>query len=116
MKLHHRVALGGNDYGLDAYYIDREVHNLYLYQFKWSESHDLFKESMIRLRDSGLNRVFGNPLSDELENDLLRYLKKELKEAEDIIDRVYIHFVFKGDIDAAEKSDGLSNRVEDLAG
>ncbi|MBI2378727.1 MAG: AIPR family protein [Deltaproteobacteria bacterium] len=31
-----------------------------------------------------------------------------------MIDRVYLHFVFKGDVDAAEKSEGLSNRSEDL--
>ena len=36
-----RIAFGGNDYGLDAYYIDPDTKNLYLYQFKWSENHNL---------------------------------------------------------------------------
>ena len=30
-----QVAFGNNDYGFDAYHIDREGRNLYLYQFKW---------------------------------------------------------------------------------
>ncbi len=45
----HQVAFGGNDYGLDGYYIDREARNLYLYQFKWSENHNLFKDSVVLL-------------------------------------------------------------------
>jgi hypothetical protein len=112
----HRIAFKGNDYGLDAYYVDHEARNLYLYQFKWSESFDQFKDSMIRLRDSGINHIFGNAFPDDLENDLLKYLKKDLKEARELIDRVYFHFVFKGDVEAAEKSEGLTNRTEDLTG
>ena len=45
----HQVAFGGNDYGIDAFYIDRNRRNLYLYQFKWSENHNLFKDSLERL-------------------------------------------------------------------
>jgi hypothetical protein len=69
----HQVAFGGNDYGLDAFYIDRPSCNLYLYQFKWSENHNLFKESMERLSKEGLDRVFGNPLADPSKNQFLNY-------------------------------------------
>lgn len=110
----HHVAFGGNDYGIDAYHIDRDARNLYLYQFKWSESHMLFKDSMNRLAEDGLARVFGSPLQDPAQNELLIYLKKDLKESREQIDRVYLHFVFKGDVDAAEKSEGLANRCEDI--
>jgi AIPR protein len=113
-EIEYRVAFNGNDYGLDAYYIDREARNLYLYQFKWSENHGLFKDSMIRLTESGIDRIFGNPLQDASQNPLLGYLKKELNEGREQIDRVYIHFVFKGDVDAADKSEGLASRREDL--
>jgi hypothetical protein len=108
----YQVAFGGNDYGLDAYYIDRGSHNLYLYQFKWSENHNLFKDSMIRLAEDGISRIFGNPRQDASQNELLIYLKRELNEVRDQIARVYIHFIFKGDVDAAENSDGLLNRRE----
>jgi len=111
----HRVAFGGNDYGIDAYHIDPASRNLYLYQFKWSESHALFKESMKRLVDSGLARIFGSATTqDAKQNDLLLYLKKDLKEHRNVIERVYIQFVFKGDVEAAENSESLQSRREDL--
>lgn len=110
----HQVAFGNHDYGIDAYYIDRHARNLYLYQFKWSESHTLFKDSMERLADDGIPRLFGNPTQDPLQNELLRYLADNLKECRHLIERVYIQFVFKGDLDAAEKSEGITSRREDL--
>jgi len=69
---------------------------------------------MERLAKDGLARIFGNPTQDAGQNDLISYLKKDLKENRERIDRVYIAFVFKGDVDAAEKSEGLSNRREDI--
>jgi len=113
-EIAHQVAFGGNDYGIDAYFVDRNARNLYLFQFKWSEDHGQFKGSMERLAKDGLARVFGNPNQDSQQNDLLTYLKKDLKESREVIDRVYVHFVFKGDTDSAERSEGLSNRLEDI--
>ena len=110
----HQVAFGGNDYGLDAYFIDRDARNLYLYQFKWSENHNLFKDSMDRLAKDGMARIFGNPMADPLANPLLNTLRAELHEHKAVIDRVYIHFVFKGDREAADNSQGLQNRLENL--
>lgn len=113
-EIAHQIAFGGNDYGIDAYFIDRDARNLYLFQFKWSEDHGQFKASMERLAKDGLVRVFGNPKQDAAQNDLVTYLKKDLKELRERIDRVYVHFVFKGDVDAAEHSEGLANRREDI--
>ena len=48
------------------------------------------------------------------QNDVLSYLKSDLREHRELINRVYVHFVFKGDVDAAERSEGLSNRLEDI--
>jgi hypothetical protein len=110
----HQVAFGGNDYGIDAYYIDRDARNLYLYQFKWTEDHSQFKATMDRLIKDGVPRIFGNPLQDGQQNDLLSYLKKDLNECREIVDRVYVHFVFKGDVDATDKSEGLAGRSEDI--
>lgn len=52
-----QVAFGGNDYGIDAYFIERPSKNLYLFQFKWSEDHNLFKDSMERLATDGIERI-----------------------------------------------------------
>jgi len=111
-----RVAFGGNDFGLDAYHIDPASKNLYLYQFKWSENHNLFKDSLDRLAKDGMHRIFGNPLADPTANELLNTLRAELHEYRSAIKHVLVHFVFKGDLDAAEESEGLRNRRETLEG
>src|SRR6266705_6279171 len=49
-----QVAFGGNDYGVDGFHFDKEKRNLYLYQFKWSNSHALYNEWLNRLIDSGM--------------------------------------------------------------
>ena len=100
----HLVAFGGNDYGIDAFFIDRETRNLYLYQFKWAENHNLFKDSFKRIIDSGMERVLGNPIQDKNQNQLLLQLKAAIHESQSIIERVLIHFVFNGDPGAAEQS------------
>ena len=109
-----QVAFGNNDYGFDAYYIDRETKNLYLYQFKWSENHNLFKESLDRVANDGIPRLFGNPLQDPKQNDLMLQIKEDIEEHRELIDRVYLHFVFKGDLNAVENSDGIKARREKL--
>lgn len=113
-ELSEIVAFGNNDYGFDAFYIDREARNLYLFQFKWSENHLLFKESLQRIINDGLDRIFGNPLQDPKSNQLLNNLKNDLYENQNLIDRIFIQFVFKGDVEAADKSEGLTFLREEL--
>ena len=110
----NRVAFGNNDYGIDSYHVDREGRNLYLYQFKWSEDHNLFKQSLERLAKDGIERIFGDPLQDPDQNELLRQLKADIYEHQSLIDRVYVQFVFKGDVEAADNSAGLRDRRENL--
>lgn len=109
-----QVAFGNNDYGIDAYYIDTERRNLYLYQFKWSDNHQLFKESYKALIERGMEKIFGNSLQDQYQNQLLLYLKRDLIENKSIIDRVFIYFVFNGDPESANNSKILDNYREDL--
>ena len=107
-------AFGGNDYGIDAYYIDKESKNLYVYQFKWSESYDLFKQSYERLIKQGIEQVFGDPRTDSLINKLIPKLKSELEEFKDVINKVYICFVFNGDAEKADSSRVLEALRETL--
>ncbi|MFN9494596.1 MAG: PDDEXK nuclease domain-containing protein, partial [Bacteroidota bacterium] len=73
-------AFGNNDYGIDGYYIDKESKNLYLYQFKWSDNYELFKETYKRLIKDGVERIFGDPLTDSFINKVVPKLKLELQE------------------------------------
>jgi hypothetical protein len=109
-----QVTFGGNDYGIDGFHFDREKRNLYLFQFKWSESHAQFKQSFNRLIDAGMERIFGAGTQDRQLNQLLQQLKSCLIENEAVIDRVCIHFVFAGDPAEAERSQVLDKLREDL--
>lgn len=107
-------VFGNNDYGIDGYFIDKEARNLYLYQFKWTESHEQFKGSYERLIKDGMEMIFGNPLQDTNLNQTIRKLKYELEEYKSLIDRVYLLFVFNGDTEKANGSKVLDSLKEDL--
>lgn len=109
-----RVTFGGNDYGIDAYHIDLATKNLYLYQFKWSEDHNLFKESLQRLTNDGIPLIFDDSFPDPNANEMINHLMAELKEVKDGIKNVLVHFVFKGEREKAEESTGLADRKENL--
>jgi AIPR protein len=115
-KAYQKVAFGGNDYGIDAFHVDSDRHNLFLYQFKWSKSHAQFEGSFKRLIQEGIERVFGNPKQDPTQNQVIVNLKSSLLENQDVINKVFIHFVFNGDPEAAEKSPLLDSLREDLEG
>lgn len=110
----NHVAFGGNDYGLDAFHVDREARNLYLYQFKWSENYGLFKSSLARLAKEGIRHVFAGEKQDAKANQFLVRVKTALDESRALIERVYIHFVFNGDPETAEQSSVLDSLREDL--
>lgn len=109
-----QVAFGGNDYGIDGFHVDPKRENLYLFQFKWSPSHHLFKNSLRRLINAGMERVFGNPPQDQHQNQMLLQLKSALIENKSIIKRVFIQLVFNGDPKKAEASAALDKLREDL--
>src|SRR6266545_1545355 len=75
----HKVAFGGNDYGFDAFHVDPDRRNLYLFQFKWTDSYQQFKGAMDRLISDGMERIFGNPTQDQKLNPVLLQLKADLK-------------------------------------
>ena len=66
-----QVAFGGNDYGVDGFHLDSQKRNLYLFQFKYSDSHAQFKESFERLTEAGMERIFGAKSQDQTQNQLL---------------------------------------------
>jgi hypothetical protein len=57
----NQVAFGGNDYGLDGFHFDPDRRNLYLFQFKCSDTLAQFRPSLQRLIDKGMDAIFGAP-------------------------------------------------------
>ena len=109
-----QVAFGGNDYGIDGFHFDKEKRNLYLFQFKYSESHQQFKDSFKRLIDAGMQYIFDADRQDQHQNQLIQQIKSCITDNTAIIDRIMIHFVFLGDPKSAEDSPVLDKLREDL--
>jgi hypothetical protein len=109
-----QVAFGGNDYGVDGVHIDTAARNLYLFQFKYSDSAAQFKPSFSRLISAGMERIFGARDQDQQLNPLLLLLRSWLVEYRAVIDRVFFLFVFTGNPSEAERNQALDKLREDL--
>lgn len=110
----NQIAFGGNDYGIDGFHFDQDRRNLYIFQFKYSESHALFKTSFKRLIDAGLERLFSEPNRDDNKNQVLIQLRSCLLENRSLIDQICFRFVFTGDPAEADRSVVLDRLREDL--
>jgi len=114
------VALDGTtDAGIDAYYHDKDKKTLYLYVFRWSEDHILFREPLEKLGKIGISKIFFDPTKSDDDHPLIVSLKTCLFENWKMADRVVIDFVFNGDPVDAEQSRVLGflrETVEDKRG
>ncbi|TLY01113.1 MAG: hypothetical protein E6K92_08980 [Thaumarchaeota archaeon] len=109
-----QVCFGGNECAIDAFYHDKGTRNLYLFQFKWSENHLLFKDSFEKLVLIGIERIFGHSMWRETQNQFLIKLISCISENKSVIDRILIHFVYNGDPIKAEQSKVLDLLRENL--
>ena len=113
-KALNQIAFGGNDYGVDGFYFDEDRRNLYIFQFKYSNSYGQFKGSMQRLIDIGMQQIFVTPNRDDTKNQILLQLRACLLENRAIIDQICFRFVFTGNPEEAERSQVLDKLREDL--
>lgn len=108
-----QIAYGGNDFGIDGYHVDRLAKNFHLLQFKFSKSADQFVGSMQRLLTAGLARVFDTK-NQIPENPILREIRSKLYQLRNVIDNVYLEFIFNGDPEKAQENEALQKLREDL--
>lgn len=113
-KALNQIAFSGNDYGIDGFHFDEAKRNLYIFQFKYSNSYALFKDTFLRLIDSGMQRIFLEPNKDSNKNQILLQLRSCLVENRSLIDQICFRFVFTGDAADAERSTVLDKLREDL--
>lgn len=113
-KAVNQVAFGGKDYGFDGFHFDEARRNLYLFQFKYSDSHSQFKVSLQRLIEDGVERIFLSPNKDDTKNQVLLQLRSCLIENRAMIDQICFRFVFTGNPEEAERSMVLDKLREDL--
>ncbi len=100
------VSFGGNECAIDSFYYEEATRNLFLFQFKCSDDHLLFKESIERLALVGIQRVFADSSFREYEgeSDFLTRLRRCIVDNKRGIERITVHPVFNGDPLRAEKS------------
>jgi hypothetical protein len=110
----HWCTFGGHDYGVDAYYIDPKARNLFLYQFKWSDSVLQMTKSIDRLVDKGLSAIFGNSTIETERNDIINRLRADIQERIADIDRVFIYFISKKLLPDRSENASLDSRLEEL--
>lgn len=108
----NQVAIGAPDIGLDGFHFDEQRRNLYLFQFKWSDSYTQFKSALQVLIDDGIESVFG--AGAESRHPLVTQLRSCLYDNRMLIDQVCFRFVFTGDAEEAERSKVLEKLREDL--
>lgn len=112
-KALNQVAFGMPDIGLDGFHFDERRRNLYLFQFKWTDSSAQFKGSLQKLIEDGLQGVFGSDGQHE-RHSLVTQLRSCIYENRALIDQVCFRFVFAGDVEEAERSKVLEKLREDL--
>ncbi|HSW82167.1 MAG TPA: hypothetical protein VLH12_01745, partial [Usitatibacter sp.] len=108
----HQV--GGSEFGVDGFHFDPQRRNLYLFQFRNSDSYQAFKPSLQVLLDGGMEAIFWSAGKVDSKNQFLRQLHSVLNENRSIVDQVCFRFVFKGDPEEAEKSQILAKYREAL--
>lgn len=109
-----RIFWGHNDYGVDAFHVDPQLKNLYLFQFRWSQAPILFRVPYQRLVEVGMDRVFGQAPPGIQEEQFFLQLKSQMLNYQGAIERVFIHLVFNGDPQEAERSMVYEKLREDL--
>jgi hypothetical protein len=115
-KASRQVFWGRNEYGVDAFHVDPQLKNLYLYQFKWSKAPVLFRVSYQRLIEVGMDRIFGAEPPGIQPDQFFLQLKGQMLNYQGAVDRVFVHMVFNGDPQEAERSMVYEKLREDLEG
>jgi hypothetical protein len=121
LEREHRVPreraahqVGGGEFGIDGFHFDPERRNLYLFQFRNTDSYQAFKASIQTLVDSGMEAIFFSAGKVGAKDAFLRQLHSVLNENRSVVDQVVFRFVFKGDPEEAEKSQILAKYREEL--
>lgn len=110
----NQVAFGANDSGLDAFHIDRERRNLYLYICRWNDRPLVFRDALQKLTEGGLELIFGGEALPSGAPQFLHQLRATLYEDQSLIDRVLVVLVYNGTPEAAEKSEVIQHLQENL--
>src|ERR1700731_381797 len=100
------VAFGGNDFGIDWFFLDRDEHQFRLFQFKNSNSPAQLRGSMERIANVAIPALFKDSRSVADTKPIIDTARRTLQDAKSEIEQVFVDLVFRGDPTLAERSQG----------
>lgn len=106
-----RMNTEDRDVRFDAFHYDRDTRNFYVLACFWTDNHNALKEPLDWFASSGVELVFGN---GPTKSAFVSRVRAEVNEYRSAIDRVYLQLVYKGATEAADSSQGLTDRRENL--
>ena len=109
-----QVVIGGSETGINAFHSDPALKNFYLLRVDWSESRTCFQLPLQQMVDEGMDRIFGDGPPGLAPDQFLLQIKSRMLELQDGVERVFIHFISRGDPQAAERSAVYGKLQEDL--
>jgi hypothetical protein len=108
------VAFGGNDFGIDGFFLDHDEHQFHLFQFKNTTSATQFRGSMERIANVAIPALFSDARAVADSQPIIDSARRALRDAKSEIEQVFIDFVFRGDPVAAERSQGLASLKDEI--
>jgi len=100
----NQAAIGPDESGINAFHDDTNLRNLHLICAVWSESRTCFNLPLQQMVDEGIDRIFGDGPPGITPSQFVLQLKSRLLNIQNAVDRVFIHFIFRGDPEAVERS------------
>jgi len=100
----NQVSINPDESGINAFHTDTNLRNLHLVCATWSDSRTCFSLPLQQMVDEGIDRIFGDGPPGITPSQFVLKLKSRLLSTQQAIDRVFIHFVFRGDPEAVEHS------------
>jgi hypothetical protein len=108
------IAFGGNDFGIDGFFLDREEHQFRLFQFKNTTSVAQLRGSMERLTSVAIPALFQDSRQVADNQPIVDNARRALQSARDEVEQVFVDFIFRGDPVAAERSQGIAALTEGI--
>ncbi len=92
-----RVSPSPAPHGIDGFHVDETLGNAWLFLFRWTESRTAFQAPLQQLIETGIAAASGADAPGVAPDQFLLRLRGRWLAGQGVIQRVFVHPVFKGD-------------------
>jgi hypothetical protein len=111
-----QIAFGRNECGFDAFHFDKELRDLYIFQFSKSQLPASLKEPFQRLIATGVEQILQPSNDKSRHHEIVFKLRHCLAVNRRLIEKLRFCFVFTGNPYEAECDEELGKLREDFKG